>query len=412
MVQKGTSPGSQGQRNPNAEAARAAIIFDLSEEFRFMFRKCATIDVLQLLRDNWQHYSQWIDGAHMKWQSPDFLESSNRVKKSLRNSVVLTTSGYLPLEETVLIEIDRELKDMCSIPALSVEDPLHMDWRFLSHLGVSTSPDIHYYLRCLAAVSKSTGVDVDKIAHIYEKIQSRYPGNEELIRYSRPGIRDSKALTRNSRTTFHEADIILTRAMTQPEQPCTPVRWINAAECAVSNIKIRSEYPTSSYLFQCLLCPSGDPITSNLKLISYISTSTTLEAISRRFHDLSKALKDIAATKASQLLRPLHDKPIFPVTDGLTESRHDGFDRLLGLQDTDWYIATEADSRESFLGKVPLLALPVEDMRAVQNLFTILRLEDRDLSKRSRCQTQPKGQVALHLPSSALFAERAPFIKA
>jgi len=151
-----------------------------------MFRQCATSDVLQLLRDNWQYYSQWFDGSHMKWQSPEFLESSNGVKDSLRNCIVRTTSRHLPLQETVLPEIDRELKDGCSIPAVCVEDPSHSDWRFLSHLGVVTSPDIHYYLRCLAEVARSTGADIDKVAYIYEKIQSWYQGNEELIRYSLP----------------------------------------------------------------------------------------------------------------------------------------------------------------------------------------------------------------------------------
>jgi hypothetical protein len=32
--------------------------------------------------------------------------------------------------------------------------------------------------------------------------------------------------------------------------------------------------------------------------------------------DISTALKDVDASKAAQLLRPLHDKPLFPVTNG------------------------------------------------------------------------------------------------
>ena len=49
-------------------------IFSLSDEFNFMFRECNSSDVLQLFRDNWHHYSRWIDGVHMKWQSTDFME--------------------------------------------------------------------------------------------------------------------------------------------------------------------------------------------------------------------------------------------------------------------------------------------------------------------------------------------------
>lgn len=162
---------------------KSTVIFELSSEFLFIFRECATSDVLELLRDNWQHYSQWVDGAHMKWQSADFLESTNAVKKTLRNTTVQSTSGSLALQETVLAGIDSELDDGCTIPSLSsTVDPSHPDWSFLSHLGVVTTPDIHYYLRCLATIAKSAGVDVDKAAYIYEKVQSRYQGNEGLIR--------------------------------------------------------------------------------------------------------------------------------------------------------------------------------------------------------------------------------------
>jgi len=226
------------------------------------------------------------------------------------------------------------------------------------------------------------------------------------------GTKIQGSLTASARTAFYEADIILTRERAPPEQDFRSARWINAAECIALGIKIQSEYPTSSYLFQCLLSPGGDPISSKVAVVSHIRPSATPKAISRLFLDLSKALKDINATKAAQLLRPLHDRPIFPVTDGLGKCKHDGFDRLLSLQDTSWYIADQSELRESFVGKIPLLALPVEDIRAVHNLFTALRLEDRNLSKRSRCQTQPRGRVALHWPSTTFFAGRAPFIKA
>lgn len=157
--------------------------FALSEEFTFMFRKCHSSDVLQLLRDNWQHYSQWIAGAHMKWQDTTFFKSSTQLRNDLGACLVKCARGSLPLQETVVPMIDPQLDEGCLIPALDIEDPQHPEWTLLSHFGVVMKVDIHYYLRCLIAISEEHRLDVDNVAYIYEEIQARYKGNEELIRY-------------------------------------------------------------------------------------------------------------------------------------------------------------------------------------------------------------------------------------
>ena len=92
--------------------------FALSEEFTFMFRECFSSDVLQLLRDHWQHYSQWIDGAHMKWQNSAFCKSSERLRRSLGACLVETARGLLPLQETVVPMIDPQLDKGASYPQL------------------------------------------------------------------------------------------------------------------------------------------------------------------------------------------------------------------------------------------------------------------------------------------------------
>jgi hypothetical protein len=157
--------------------------FALSEEFTFMFRECQTSDILQLLRDNWNHYSQWINGAHMKWQDTNFLESSSQLRNSLRACLVQCAKGFLPLQETVLPMIDPQLDEGRLIPAVDIKDPQHPEWSLLSYFGVIMKGDVHYYLRCLITISEENCPDVDSVAYIYEKIQSRYKGNEELIWY-------------------------------------------------------------------------------------------------------------------------------------------------------------------------------------------------------------------------------------
>jgi len=148
-----------------------------------MFRECSTSDVLQVLKDNWQYYSQWIDGAHMKWQSRDFNTASARLRNRLSNCIVQSARGRLPLRETVLPELDSELDEGRRIPGVDVQDPSHPDWRILSHFGVIINADIQFYLRCLTAIAQDRNPDLDSVAYLYEKIQSLYRGNEKLIRY-------------------------------------------------------------------------------------------------------------------------------------------------------------------------------------------------------------------------------------
>ncbi len=164
--------------------------FALSEEFTFMFGECHSSDVLQLLRDHWHHYSQWIDGAHMRWQNTAFLESSTHLKNSLRACLVDSARGSLPLQETVVPMIDPQLDEGCLIPAVDIKDPQHPEWTLLSHFGVIMKEDVHYYLRCLIAISEDHRPDVDNVAYIYEKIQARYRENAELIRYVSHGVLD------------------------------------------------------------------------------------------------------------------------------------------------------------------------------------------------------------------------------
>ena len=148
-----------------------------------MFRSCRSSDVLELLKDNWPYYSQWFDGAHMKWQSTDFCESSAKLAKVMGACIVQSAKGSLPLQETVLPRIDVQLDQGCLVPAVDIRNPQDPAWTLLSAFGVIVKADIHYYLRCLIAISEDKRPDVNTVAYIYEQIQVRYKSNEELIRY-------------------------------------------------------------------------------------------------------------------------------------------------------------------------------------------------------------------------------------
>ncbi|PQE10655.1 heterokaryon incompatibility protein [Rutstroemia sp. NJR-2017a BBW] len=358
--------------------------FTLSEEFTFMFRECNSSDVLQLLKDNWHHYSQWIDGAHMNWQNDAFLESSNHLKNSLGACLVKSAKGSLPLRDTVLPMIDRQLDEGRHIPAVDINDPQHPEWILLSYFGVIMKGDVHYYLRCLISISAEHRPDVDSVAYIYEQVQARYRENEELIR-----------------AAFYERHIIFIHSK--------PQGWMNMEECISRNITIESEYRSCSYLFRCLISPRGDPIALIVATATLITSSTKLEDVSSFFRNVSTALKDVNTSNAAQLLRPLQYKSIFPITNGLAKR---GYDKLLDLHNTSWYIADRPLIRESFLGRLPLLALPIEDLSALEDLFRVLRLDGRILSKLTTSRTQKWGRTTTHWAYTSSLRKKSPFIKA
>ena len=159
-------------------------------------------------------------------------------------------------------------------------------------------------------------------------------------------------------------------------------------ECISRDIVIESNYPNSSYLFQCLLSPGGNPIVPIVAAATLTTSSSKLEDISRLFRDVSKALKNVNTSKAAQLLQPLQNGSIFPITNG--DGKY-SYDDLLGVHNTSWFIANRPLIRESFYSKMPLLALPIEDLPILEDLFRVLRLNSCILSKLTTSRTHPKG---------------------
>jgi hypothetical protein len=180
-------------------------------------------------------------------------------------------------------------------------------------------------------------------------------------------------------------------------------------ECVSKNYGLDSEYKSCTYLFRSLLSPSGDPIAPLVFTASLISSSSKLEEIARLFRDISTALRDVSTSRAAQLLRPLQKKPIFPVID---DCQRGTYSRLLDARNTSWFIADRFPIRESFLGKLPLLALSVQDLLPLRDLFRALGLYDRLLSTRVTSTTDPMGRISTHWRHTDNLRSKRPFIKA
>lgn len=140
-----------------------------------------------------------------------------------------------------------------------------------------------------------------------------------------------------------------------------------------------------------------------------ITSSSKLEDISRLFRDISTALKDVNTSKVAQLLRALQNRSVFPITNGPGKRKYDS---LLDVHNKSWFIADRPPIQESFHGKLPLLAVPIEDLPALEALFRVLRLDGRMLSKLATRRTQSQGRVTTHWAYTASLRAKSPFIKA
>lgn len=178
---------SARRKNPLSEQAEhiyepKELLFDLSDELDCLLDECELSDVFQLIRDNWHHYSQWVEGAHLKWQTKEYVFASTHLKNKIGATLVQTSRGSLPINETVLARLDSQLDQSKVVPALRLHQPEDPDWNLLAHFGVGVKRDVHYYLQCMNSLSRDENPDIDVVGYIYEEIQSRYTGNEGIIR--------------------------------------------------------------------------------------------------------------------------------------------------------------------------------------------------------------------------------------
>jgi hypothetical protein len=179
--------------------------------------------------------------------------------------------------------------------------------------------------------------------------------------------------------------------------------------CISRGIDLTSIYANCSYLFRCLLSPSGDPIGGLVHTMTMISSSSELEDIARIFREVSKLLKNVSSSKISLLLKPLQSKAIFPVVHG---SGNPGYDTLLSMHDKTWFIADHANLIASFTGVIPLLAFSIQDLLAIEDLLGALRMEGRKISKKVTGQTRVVGRTKSDFRYTDKFQLKSPFIKA
>ena len=165
-------------------ADTSRMSFSLSEEFKYLFRECHTADVVQVLNDNWRTYSSWIEPDATQPNIDRLLSCKTRLLNDLKGTAVKTRNGISSLCKTIFPNLDVFLEEQLQLPILDLEKTKNKLLRQrLGLFGVIVEADIDYYLFCLRWLANQHSPATTILCYVYEQIQSRYDGNEELIEY-------------------------------------------------------------------------------------------------------------------------------------------------------------------------------------------------------------------------------------
>ncbi|KAI0849615.1 hypothetical protein F5Y00DRAFT_261400 [Daldinia vernicosa] len=364
----------------------------LSEEFKFLFKECPVSDVLYLLSEHWNIYSEWIEMSSSKRQDPNIVDSNKKLLNDIADSIVRTLHGLSPIRNTVLPSLDPRIMELqIPIPILDIDGSEDQSLRRkLGCLGIKVDADIHYYLSCLASLGLQQGSpDDDAILYIYEQIQYRYEDNEEAVQ----NLFDRNAFI-----------------YTGPAQSSSRKShsWLTIAECRRRKIDLGAIYPTCKGFFLWLVDVDTFEIDVVVAKAASIGPSWTLPRILEVFAELSCALRPMSPAAARRSVRPLRGKAIFPVNRSNQMASY----VFRSSEDTSWFIADRPHLVGSFAGKVPLLALAAEEIESISPLLVAMGLHTRQLNGIVERTYYPLGNPMVSSSDAQFFHARLAFVKA
>ena len=208
------------------------------------------------------------------------------------------------------------------------------------------------------------------------------------------------------RERFREFDLIYTCAGSK--DPKAKMQWFSTKECIQGSFDLEFEYPQATNLFQFLLSTGKGEIGKLIAGAMMITSASKLGQIAEHFARISRALKGVNPKKAVQAIKPLTQRPLFPI---IQKEGEEEFDVLAPLGTSkDWLVADSPPMRDSFRGKVGLLAFEVSDLEMMEDLLTALHLNARKLTMLVRMETKPKGTTSLNAEYTRLLQAKSSFI--
>ncbi|KAF3057207.1 hypothetical protein GL218_06286 [Daldinia childiae] len=156
----------------------------LSEEFKFLFKECSVSDVLYLLSEHWNIYSEWIEPSSFRQKHPNTADFNMPLLHNIKHTIVHTLHGPAPIYNTFLPSLDPRVEELqIPIPILDIDGSEDQSFRRkLGCLGINVDVNIYFYLACLTSLGLQQGSpDNDVISYVYEQIQSRFEDDPDSV---------------------------------------------------------------------------------------------------------------------------------------------------------------------------------------------------------------------------------------
>jgi hypothetical protein len=123
------------------------------------------------------------------------------------------------------------------------------------------------------------------------------------------------------------------------------------------------------------------------------------------FVEIDKYLQNDNPQKEVHCLR---DSQIFPIRQTSSTMIYDHFRKASSPKD--WFIADRQHLEDSFRGKIPLLALSVDDVTKLKCLPKALNIEWRKLTNRAKVTAETEGSINIMEDYTTAFRAKVDYI--
>jgi hypothetical protein len=147
-----------------------------SDDFQFLLDNSKYISVLLLLRDNWDHYANWITK-----EKKTTMKCIKQAKEAIGNMVVSCEGGSsTKLRNTLLPTPNTKGTNLTGMSFLEIPDPEHPQWKQLLHFGVVVTAGIGPFIKCLEMLKDSNSTK-EKASELYRQLYTQCNLDQSLI---------------------------------------------------------------------------------------------------------------------------------------------------------------------------------------------------------------------------------------
>ncbi|KAL2075234.1 hypothetical protein VTL71DRAFT_177 [Oculimacula yallundae] len=406
--------------------------FKLSEDFEFIIKTHRSSEVMVLLRVHWHEYCRFFDPSQAKRWSEDpsmrmyvpsqYLLSVTRLRQKLGAMLVRCKDGKMHRLDTTYLPCRELLVASHDVPFVEILDPDDAAWKLFEVLGLSIRVDIHFYLRSLEKLSKSTSDNALYVfASLIDTIQYRCSDPVEAAAVKNYFFPGDKICIPTADGCYHEW-IRLTHC--RWNGPRLPAARSESSEKDIDTKTSHSPlnsptyrffrplseiYPGNKQLFWHVLGVRDSSFRDLVDEAKLFRAGDSLAHISAIFKTISQMMEE-DESKYFRLYIKKDLEKAFPVSKNW-KIENDVVTEIKSMDKScEWFIADTAILRTTFAGVVPLLDIRVDDLLSMSTLLEELDLSSRFLRGQSHSVAKTNGNVRLDEQLTELFRTKVDFI--